>query len=442
MSQNSQLHLTNDAFIYACQSEYAARSKKDGSFQSHLRFEDFLTNRFHRQENPTNSDVAKLFTSIAQHHVRITPQFRRREPINLETVSFFTCSIATLFADLESACKELYGIGLPKIPVNPPEYSTEAPLSSALLNARTEYVRQLNSATVEAPSFAAFPRSEFPALNGEQQEQIWACEVWDLLADILHSVFGEYADAAMGFAYWKYQETPGKLEIDWRVRPPVGEAYAKAFKPLQRAGRGDRPDRGGDRRGRGDRAESRGNGERPKRAEHREHGEKPGRADHREHRERPERAEHSTSADALSKPEARTTKEPRQRTEGHEPTEARQRTERHEPTEPRQRTERPDRGPRSERVGRREQNDRRERHGGVGSTGSATSEQQLLDALEEVRQATAKLKSNPELREISLEPSNSYIRRHQHSLAVELGFDTESRGEGRDRGVVIKTLLV
>ncbi|NBW81710.1 hypothetical protein EBR21_08145, partial [bacterium] len=262
MSQNSQLHLTNDSFIYACQSEFAARTKKDGSFNSHLRYEDFLTGSFKRPENPTMKDFSQVVLAIARHHSQVTPQFRRREPINLETVSYFTCSIATLFADLESACREFFGTGLPVIPENPPEYSTEAPFAHALLSARTVYLGQLATNSVES-DFSAFPRSEFPTVAAELQEQTWSCELWDLIADALFSVFGDYADAAMGFAYWKYQESPERPPIDWRVRPPVGEAYAKAFKPLLRSSRGERGERGG----RGDRGDRGGRGERGERGD-------------------------------------------------------------------------------------------------------------------------------------------------------------------------------
>jgi predicted RNA-binding protein Jag len=62
----------------------------------------------------------------------------------------------------------------------------------------------------------------------------------------------------------------------------------------------------------------------------------------------------------------------------------------------------------------------------------------LFEALEEVRTAAAALKKNPGHGEIQLKPNNSFIRRQQHSLAVEMGFDTESRGEGKDRGVVLR----
>jgi hypothetical protein len=55
--------------------------------------------------------------------------------------------------------------------------------------------------------------------------------------------------------------------------------------------------------------------------------------------------------------------------------------------------------------------------------------------IEEARLAIEKLQKNPGINQIPLDPANSFIRRQQHSLIVEAGFETESRGEGRDRCV-------
>jgi hypothetical protein len=52
--------------------------------------------------------------------------------------------------------------------------------------------------------------------------------------------------------------------------------------------------------------------------------------------------------------------------------------------------------------------------------------------------AYEQLQANPALSEIGLRPSNSFIRRQQHSLLTELGAATESRGEGRDRCIFVK----
>lgn len=383
MSPNPQIHLTNDSFLYACQSEFAARSKKDGSFKSHIRFEPFLLGDYKRPEQPTWKEFHQLVHSITAHHIQATPQFRRREPLNLDTVAYFTCAIATLFADLETACKEMFGLPLPNIPAEPPEYSTEAPLSKALLLSRSRFLAGLStSSDDQQEAFSAFPLPGIEPASIEEQEKIWSCEIWDILAEALHTILGEYADTAMGFAYWKYQETAASPEIDWRVRPPVGEAYAKAFKPLQRSARGERSSYGG-------------GGDRPHRDQRREKASPAGEGKREHSHRKPDRS----AAGSVGGPR-----------EASAPS-----GERHQSTR---------RPPSSDRDNR--------------PHNAPTSEEQLASALQEVRDAAGQLQGNPTLSEVALRPSNSFIRRQQHSLAVELGLDTESRGEGRDRGVVLR----
>lgn len=386
MSQNSQLHLTNDSFLYACQSEFAARTKKDGSFKSHLRFDPFLVGEYQRPNSATWQDFLQLTTDIIQHHIKVTPQFRRKEPLNLDTVSFFSCSVATLFADLETACKELFGFGLPVIPSEPPEYSADAPVAKSVVNARNVYLHKISASSDFSEAFEPFPES------GQPDAQVqFACEIWDALADSIHNAFGEYADLAMGFAYWKYQEAEQKQDIDWRVRPPVGEAFAKAFRPLQRASRNERgsagsgrSDRGGPHRG------DRGGSDRSKRPM------KEGRQDQGALNSRQPRTDDRPSL------------APRDEANKQRP---------HKEGNPR-----PQRG----------RDARPDKESGI------TSEKQLETALQEVYRAVESLKTGNSHTEIALAPSNSFIRRQQHSLAVDLGFDTESRGEGRERGVVIR----
>lgn len=67
-----------------------------------------------------------------------------------------------------------------------------------------------------------------------------------------------------------------------------------------------------------------------------------------------------------------------------------------------------------------------------------TGEEDLEKALQEARDAIESLKNNPTLSEVALAPGNSYIRRQQHALITEMGFGTESRGEGKGRSVFVK----
>jgi hypothetical protein len=58
-------------------------------------------------------------------------------------------------------------------------------------------------------------------------------------------------------------------------------------------------------------------------------------------------------------------------------------------------------------------------------------------ALKEVEQALDRLRGEPSLSEVTLKPNNSFLRRLQHQVAVDAGFNTESTGEGPDRAVRI-----
>lgn len=58
-------------------------------------------------------------------------------------------------------------------------------------------------------------------------------------------------------------------------------------------------------------------------------------------------------------------------------------------------------------------------------------------ALEIVKSALDQLKNDPALKEIKLDPSNSFFRRLQHKKAVSDGFYSYSTGEGSERSVVI-----
>ena len=71
-----------------------------------------------------------------------------------------------------------------------------------------------------------------------------------------------------------------------------------------------------------------------------------------------------------------------------------------------------------------------------GSKGSSSEKEE--EALAEAKAAIAKFESDSELAELRLKPRNSYLRRLQHQLIVDAGFESESVGEGSDRGVQIK----
>ncbi len=58
-------------------------------------------------------------------------------------------------------------------------------------------------------------------------------------------------------------------------------------------------------------------------------------------------------------------------------------------------------------------------------------------ALKEVEQALDSLRNDGSVQEIILKPTNSFLRRLQHQVAVDSGFKSESTGEGPDRAVKI-----
>lgn len=79
------------------------------------------------------------------------------------------------------------------------------------------------------------------------------------------------------------------------------------------------------------------------------------------------------------------------------------------------------------------------------SNDDGAQNQQALDAaLKEAHLAIEKIQNDRTLPEFSLKPQNSFIRRQQHVLIAEAGFETESRGEGPERCVCIiqKELLL
>ena len=58
-------------------------------------------------------------------------------------------------------------------------------------------------------------------------------------------------------------------------------------------------------------------------------------------------------------------------------------------------------------------------------------------ALAEVDDAIATMRANPDKPEITLKPQNSFYRRLQHQKIIDMGFDSNSVGEGPERAVRI-----
>ena len=61
----------------------------------------------------------------------------------------------------------------------------------------------------------------------------------------------------------------------------------------------------------------------------------------------------------------------------------------------------------------------------------------MEDALKEAHKGVLEMQKNPSLFEFCLNPQNSFVRRQQHVVIAEGGFETESRGNARERHVCI-----
>lgn len=98
-----------------------------------------------------------------------------------------------------------------------------------------------------------------------------------------------------------------------------------------------------------------------------------------------------------------------------------------------------ERNPRGgERGGRGNERGRGGDRGRGGKQQDRAADQQLKDlALKECTDAMDFLNSNPNEKEVTLKPQNSFYRRLQHKEIVANGFESKSAGEGHDRSVVV-----
>lgn len=390
-----RVSLNPDAFLFACHTADSARLRKDGTFNSHLRYDPFLMNTYRRPASPSPQTLKTEIQAVLKHHFHVSPQFRKNLDVDLDTISYFTLAISTLFADLASLFKAYTGLELPRIPSHDTEYSDSFPQLKRVIALCSASLRdESTDEDGEREAFDPFAVDEHSSLADIQLQQAeFAAEIWDIISEGIFTQFPEHAPAIMSFASWKYKTEEQSEDIDWRVRPPVGELFAKAFRgrggPRAGASFGGRP---GGREGSGGRGrETNGRGPRP---------------------ERPERA---PRADSSERPE---------------------RQERQERPECAEKQEKSTRGPRSHRAeGHR---GRPDSYGAARKEPFIQGDNDLEPWLEEARRAVEQLRANPSVSEIGLRPSNSFIRRQQHSLLTELGATTESRGEGRDRCIFVK----
>jgi hypothetical protein len=436
--QNPPATLSQDQFLYSCRQALSARTTKQG-FDSHIRHEPFLFRTFDPGRNLSVGAFRQNLKEIFRHTHQVTPQFRRLEEINLDTISFFSLAIATLVADLETLMKFYGGTGLPPVLGLPREKKDHDKLPAlALLFERHEaFIEDLQAAEAkgqdETPEYLPFPLNPSESQDAEaiQRDRVAVSdEVWGTIFGLVRTTFPKHHRAIAAFLNWHFQPEVPAASIDWRVRPPVGEAFQHFLRSLQsgaRAGASFAGSGPGGRNGRtggpgpsGTGGGSRGDRDRPKRSEERE----PQGQDQRAHREK---HDFEISKSAAGEPRIAKDAPAQMPLKARTPTlerEAAPAGERHSGAEPRSpRPPKPQRAPRSEGD-----------QGGDAPSSAAAIE----EATKEVEHSIRILQKNSKRPGIRLAPQNSFIRRQQHMVAEELGFETESVGEARDRAVYIK----
>lgn len=399
------LELKLDPFLASCRDSDVARRRKNGEFTSHIRYEPFLMGTYKPPRKPTLKTFETEFNQIIDHHLTIIPQYRRGERINLETISWFSLSITSVLFDIETLIREYMGCSFPDTPPSDTKPDPDLPLMTRAIDALTEHLEICRKLTKDEPipAFTSpFPKDEMPMLHAE---------LWDFIRTMLRARLGVYAEPILTFVDWKITPKADTRidirKIDWRVRPPVGdlfERYQRSLEPNLRGRRGDGP---------------RGGGSGPKR----EGGSHSG--PNRGSRNESERGGRSASPDRGPRPErpaAQQQPETPHKAETTVKTETSAKTERpHTLTTERPRSAAP-RGPRPDN-----------------RADARRSSQTDLDlALAAARDAIDQLRNNPQLPEIPLAPVNSFLRRQQHVVIIEAGFETESRGEGPGRCVFVK----
>ncbi len=410
MTEPTKLSINPDAFIYAINQAFEARSKANGEFNSHLRYEPFLTKSWSIPKTLDFSVFKTHLLEIIEHHYKVLPNFHRNETVNLENISWFSHSIATLFADLDYLLASFTGNKLPLLPGNMiPRAATSKNIATAIQK-YSNYLSNKEEKNKEEV-FSLFPlQSE----TDEILDQMYTQEVWNLITSLTKKTFGSYSELIQSYILWKYTSKETQQEnIDWNVRPPCGAAYHKQFKELFDREREERFAKRNERnnKNRQDKDKRDNKFEDKKPIQH-----TPSKLVHKEK----QRSDETTQLIHKEKHRSDETIQLIHK-EKHRSDEAIQliHKEKH-------RSDEANHLPKS--------------NGFQQNSISLEQKQQqhLEEALEEARQAIQKMVKNKSLPELNLMPQNSFIRRHQHSLITESGFETESLGESRSRHVCIK----
>ncbi|BBH53919.1 R3H domain-containing nucleic acid-binding protein [Fluviispira sanaruensis] len=401
MTEPTKIEINSDSFIYAVHQAFEARSKANGEFNSHLRFEPFLIGSWAQPESFDLSVFKSLLNEIIAHHIKVLPHFNRNETVNLENIAWFSHSIAALFADIEFLLVSYTGHGFPLLPASVLPKVTSSKNIIAALTKFKEYVSAPSTESRE-------PFSLFPLLS-ETEEKLddnYVQEIWSLIASFAKKYLGSYFELFSSYALWKYTTKEQVIEaIDWNVRPPCGISYRKQFKELFDREREERNARRNERN-----SQKRGDKDKP---HFKKDERKSQHAPRQERVEKTEKPQISAEASALPVEKSSFVIE-----------NAAQVAEK----------------PRSEGKMQTRNAVAKFQNSFQGQSNSADprSQQNMEEALLEANKAVQKMLKNKSIPELSLNPQNSFVRRQQHVVISEAGFDTESRGDARSRHVCIK----
>jgi hypothetical protein len=395
-AQSMNDNLSQDQFLFSCKEALVARTTKKG-FDSHLRYDPFLFGTYQPPQSRTVTAFRRELAQIFSHSFNETAQFRRQETIDLETISFFSLAIATLIADTETLLLAYGGIRLPCTQGVPRAVKDNDPLPAlaalfASFSAHTLAQEGLNPE--DAEPFSPFPLDE-PGDAAADATRV-AEEFWGVVFTEVKRTFPRHHSAIVSFVRWHFQPEPEQVAIDWRTRPPVGEAFSQYLRSIQGSRAGAHSSRNG-----------RFNGE----------GREP---------RSPRGAPPDTAGNRPRGGENRGSRGP---TDGRPARNAFAGT--RAPLEPHR--------PHREAAGPETPSNNQEAGGDLSSGRSPEELQRLTEQItQEVEHNIRILQKNSRRPGIRLKPQNSFFRRIQHMAAIELGYETESVGEGRDRSVYIK----
>lgn len=226
MNELAKLAMTKDLFIYSVNQAYEARMQSDGSFNSHLKYEPFLEKTWSLPKNPDINSLKKTLAEIIEHHFSKLPNYRREEAVNLENISWFSHSIAALFADIEYLLMAYTGAGLPMLA----EAKVPKTNSSKNIIVAIKKYSDFISKQAKEEKFSLFPIS---GEDGSALDNLYTQEIWSLIFYYIKKFFGNYVELLCLYVTWKYViKANSKEVVDWNVRPPCGDAYRNQFKHL------------------------------------------------------------------------------------------------------------------------------------------------------------------------------------------------------------------